>query len=162
MIFLLTQKEVNLLTDLKKCEEVCVQKYNKYAQSASSPSLKSLFQQISQKEQQHLNSIDQILNGSVPTMTANSSSNNSNNNSNTLQQPSSQAAYYDNTMNKQNDAYLCSDALTTEKYVSSDYNISIFEFTENNIRDVLNHIQKEEQEHGKAIYDYMAQNGMYN
>ena len=37
-----------------------------------------------------------------------------------------------------------------------------FEFTENNIRDVLNHIQKEEQEHGKAIYDYMAQNGMYN
>lgn len=160
MIFLLTQKEVNLLTDLKKCEEVCVQKYNKYAQSASSPSLKSLFQQISQKEQQHLNSIDQILNGSVPTMNANSSS--SNNNSNTLQQPSSQAAYYDNTMNKQNDAYLCSDALTTEKYVSSDYNISIFEFTENNIRDVLNHIQKEEQEHGKAIYDYMAQNGMYN
>ena len=93
-------------------------------------------------------------------MNANSSS--SNNNSNTLQQPSSQAAYYDNTMNKQNDAYLCSDALTTEKYVSSDYNISIFEFTENNIRDVLNHIQKEEQEHGKAIYDYMAQNGMYN
>ena len=151
---------MNLLTDLKKCEEVCVQKYNKYAQSASSPSLKSLFQQISQKEQQHLNSIDQILNGSVPTMNANSSS--SNNNSNTLQQPSSQAAYYDNTMNKQNDAYLCSDALTTEKYVSSDYNISIFEFTENNIRDVLNHIQKEEQEHGKAIYDYMAQNGMYN
>ena len=151
---------MNLLKNLKKCEEVCVQKYNKYAQSASSPSLKSLFQQISQKEQQHLNSIDQILNGSVPTMNANSSS--SNNNSNTLQQPSSQAAYYDNTMNKQNDAYLCSDALTTEKYVSSDYNISIFEFTENNIRDVLNHIQKEEQEHGKAIYDYMAQNGMYN
>ena len=94
----------SLLTDLKKCEEVCVQKYNKYAQSASSPSLKSLFQQISQKEQQHLNSIDQILNGSVPTINANSSSNN---NSNTLQQPSSQAAYYDNTMNKQNDAYRC-------------------------------------------------------
>jgi ferritin len=26
----------------------------------------------------------------------------------------------------------------------------------------LNHIQKEEQQHGEQIYNYMAQNGMYN
>ena len=29
------------------------------------------------------------------------------------------------------------------------------------VRDVLNHIQKEEQQHGKLLYDYMTVNGMY-
>jgi len=29
------------------------------------------------------------------------------------------------------------------------------------MRDALNHIQKEEQEHGKMLYDYMSVNGMY-
>ena len=30
-----------------------------------------------------------------------------------------------------------------------------------NVRQVLNHIQKEEQEHGEKIYNYMASHGMY-
>ena len=49
-----------------------------------------------------------------------------------------------------------------EKYVSATYNTSIFEFRDENIRKVLNHIQTEEQGHGKKIYDYMHQHGMYN
>lgn len=60
------------------------------------------------------------------------------------------------------DKLLCQDALSTEKYVSSTYNTSIFEFRDKNIRQVLNHIQKEEQEHGEQIYNYMSQHGMYN
>lgn len=64
--------------------------------------------------------------------------------------------------NKQNDSYLCSDLLSTEKHVSSVYNTAIFEFKNTQIRDALNHIQKEEQQHGEEIYNYMAQNGMYS
>ncbi|WP_334299750.1 spore coat protein [Terrisporobacter sp.] len=30
------------------------------------------------------------------------------------------------------------------------------------MRQVLNHIQKEEQDHGEKIYNYMNQHGMYN
>ncbi|WP_334307029.1 spore coat protein [Intestinibacter bartlettii] len=30
------------------------------------------------------------------------------------------------------------------------------------MRQVLNHIQKEEQEHGEEIYNYMNKHGMYN
>ena len=30
-----------------------------------------------------------------------------------------------------------------------------------NVRNILNHIQKEEQNHGKMIYDYMKANNMY-
>lgn len=62
----------------------------------------------------------------------------------------------------QEDKILCTDLLSTEKYVSSTYNTAIFEFRDENVRNVLNHIQKEEQEHGKKIYDYMASHGMYN
>ena len=156
---MLTQKETNLLNDLKKDEQICIEKYNKYSSSASSPQLKSLFQQLGQQEQQHLNSINQILNGTVPNVNMNNSGAAT---SNAQAQNSAQPSNYTDTANKQNDSYLCTDTLSTEKYVSSGYNTSIFEFQDSNVRNVLNHIQKEEQEHGKAIYDYMAQNGMYN
>ena len=66
------------------------------------------------------------------------------------------------TSYNQEDKILCTDLLSTEKYVSSTYNTAIFEFRDENVRNVLNHIQKEEQEHGKKIYDYMASHGMYN
>ena len=65
-----------------------------------------------------------------------------------------------NTYNE-HDKMLCSDALSTEKFVSSTYNTAIFEFRDKNIRQVLNHIQKEEQEHGEKIFNYMSSHGMY-
>jgi spore coat protein CotF len=68
----------------------------------------------------------------------------------------------DTSQNKHKDSFLCTDLLSTEKHVSSTYNTCIFEFRDSNIRDVLNHIQKEEQQHGEQIYNYMAQNAMYN
>ena len=52
------------------------------------------------------------------------------------------------------------DALDTEKHVSSVYDTCIFEFTDAGARSALNHIQKEEQEHGQMLYDYMAAHGM--
>ena len=52
--------------------------------------------------------------------------------------------------------------LAGEKHVSGLYDTCVFEFRNNQARSVLNHIQKEEQEHGKLIYDYMAANNMYS
>ena len=65
------------------------------------------------------------------------------------------------TPEKQADAYLCQDALGTEKHVSSVYDVSIFEFASPQARQVLNHLQAEEQQHGEMIYAYMKKNGMY-
>ncbi|NLM03393.1 MAG: spore coat protein, partial [Clostridiales bacterium] len=59
------------------------------------------------------------------------------------------------------DADLCHDLLSTEKYVSGNYDTAIFEFTNTQARELLNHIQKEEQQHGERIFKYMQQNGMY-
>ncbi|CEN80176.1 spore coat protein [Paraclostridium sordellii] len=60
----------------------------------------------------------------------------------------------------EHDKTLCQDALGTEKYVSSTYNTAIFEFKNKEIRQVLNHIQKEK--HGEKNYNYMNQHNMYN
>ncbi len=152
----LSQKETLLLQDLKEKEQTCVEKYSNYASDARDQQLKNLFNQIGQAEKQHLDSINQIMNGTVPTMQSGSS--------NQQAQQSFTANYNsaENSQDKQKDSFLCTDLLSTEKHVSSTYDTSIFEFKDTNIRNVLNHIQKEEQQHGEQIYNYMAQNGMYS
>jgi spore coat protein CotF len=61
----------------------------------------------------------------------------------------------------QRDIDLCYDLLNTEKYVSSTYDTVIFECKDRNVRQALNHIQKEEQEHGEAIFNYLQSKGAY-
>jgi rubrerythrin len=63
---------------------------------------------------------------------------------------------------QQNDKMLCSDLLATEKYVSGTYDTGIFEASNAAIRQALQHIQKEEQQHGEQIFNYMNSHGMYN
>lgn len=63
----LTQKETELLKDLKTQEKLCADKYNQYAQSAIDPQLKNLFSQIAGVEEGHLKTIEQLENGTVPT-----------------------------------------------------------------------------------------------
>ena len=147
----LTQKETGLLKDLRGQEKLCTEKYTRYASHAADPQLKNLFSQIAQTEQGHFDTLTQIESGSVPAPGGGSES-----------QPSFTAAYgAENTQAKQADCYLCTDALSTEKHASSLYDTSIFEFSDEKLRGVLNHIQKEEQGHGKMLYDYMSANGMY-
>lgn len=152
----LTQKETTLLADLKSQEKLCVEKYTKYASSALDPQLKELFTSIANVEQQHLNTISSIEQGNLPTENSSSSSGQSVKNSFTSNYGMG------DTPDKQADAYLCSDLLADEKHVSGLYNTCIFEFKDASIRNTLNHIQKEEQQHGKAIYDYMSVNNMYS
>lgn len=71
--------------------------------------------------------------------------------------------YYDEVSDpteKQEDTYLCSDCLDMEKHVSNVYNTNIFEFKDQKVRENLNCIQTEEQEHGESISNYMWANGM--
>lgn len=147
----LTQKETSLLKDLKEQEQLCVDKYTKHASCAADPQLKNLFTEISQIEQQHLDMITQMESGTVPAP------------SGSQKEPSFSATYgMAETPEKKADSYLCTDVLSNEKHVSHLYDTCIFEFRDENIRKDLNHIQMQEQSHGKMIYDYMAANGMYS
>lgn len=160
----LTQKEKMLLQDQKKHEELCIKKYNSYANQTQDQNLKQIFKANESQEQQHLNTINQILNGQTPNMSQQQNQQN--------QQPSQQGSFTQSAQqnskassssNSQNstDADLCTDLLSTEKYVSSTYDTAIFEFRDPTIRQALNHIQKEEQQHGENIFQYMQNNGMY-
>ena len=155
----LSQKESELLKDLKGQEKLCIEKYNKHASAASDTQLKELFSQIGQTEQQHLDTLTQIEKGSVPQM-----QNSSQQQQQKFTPTSSFAESYGigDNQDKQNDSYLCSDVLAVEKHTSGLYDTCIFEFKDEQARSALNHIQKEEQEHGKMVYDYMQANNMYS
>ncbi|MBQ7500224.1 MAG: spore coat protein [Clostridia bacterium] len=147
----LSQKETMLLGELRSQEQVCIEKYGDYSNRAKDAQLKNIFGMLMQKEQEHMNTIDQMLSGTVPQMNGSCGSN----------MPQPKASDYSGE-DKNADKYLCMDALANEKHVSSVYDMSIFEFRDEGMRNALNHIQKEEQEHGKQIYDFMAANGMYS
>ncbi|WMJ77403.1 MULTISPECIES: spore coat protein [unclassified Sedimentibacter] len=171
-----TQKERTLLEDQKSHEEICIQKYTNYASLAQDQELKNIFNQIAQTEQQHYNTIDQLLKGQVPQMQQGGSQQNQ---SSGMQMKSQQLQSMQGSQQKQanqspsfvpkgqslnysnSDKDLCSDLLMTEKYVSSTYDTAIFEFRDPQVRSILNHIQKEEQQHGETLYKYMESKGMY-
>lgn len=167
----LTQKEKLLLEDQKSHEELCIKKYKEYANQAQSPQLQQLFNYNAQQEEQHLNTINQLLSGQVPNVSSQSGGQQQNQNQGQQftqqQQNQNQNQYQQQSFNQQqitsnqSDAFLCNDLLATEKYVSSTYDTSIFEMTNSQARQALNHIQKEEQQHGENIFNFMQANGMY-
>lgn len=53
------------------------------------------------------------------------------------------------------------DLLMTEKYVSDYYEMAIMESANDQVRDALRHIQDEEQQHAKKIFDAMNKRGWY-
>ena len=147
----LTQKERTLLEDAKSHEELCIKKYSNYANQTTDSQLKQLCKTNEQMERNHLNTINQLLSGTIPDINQNQNQN--------------YAQNVESTMPEKNiipDKDICSDLLMTEKYVSGTYDTSIFEFKDSKVRYLLNHIQKEEQKHGEDIFKYMESNGMYN
>ena len=126
-------------------------KYKKYAKKAEDQALADLFLTIRTKEEEHLETINQLMQGTVPMMSGGSQGGQSS-------QPGNGKAT--KKSDSKTDEYLLKDALDTEKHVSSVYDTCIFEFTDAGAREALNHIQKEEQEHGQMLYDYMVCHGM--
>jgi len=57
------------------------------------------------------------------------------------------------------DYFLCSDMTLTENFISSSYNNAVFAMSDSQVIKTLQHIQKEEQEHGEGIKKYMEQHG---
>lgn len=153
MTITLSQKEMMLLEDQKSHEEVCVQKYNNYAGQAKDPELKQLFNTYAGQERQHLDTINQILAGRQPNLGRQQGQQ--------KQQQAQQGGGQLPAADYRNDAVLCQDMLMTEKYVSDTYNTGIFEMVDTNVRQALNHIQKEEQQHGEGIFNYMQNKGIY-
>ena len=152
----LTKKEQGLLKDLQKEEKLCVEKYRTAAENACDAKLQHIFEKIEKAEQSHYDTVTGMLAGTLPAQQGQQSKG----------QASRQKAEKDlkstaSRAEKQRDAYLLSDLLGTEKYVSGVYNTAVFEFSDAKARQVLAAIQQQEQEHGKQLSDYMQANNMY-
>ena len=166
-----TQKEASLLQDLKGQEQLCVEKYNEYAQRAHDPELKNLFTSIGETEVGHLKTLTDMLNGQMPQQQSQGGQQGQQSQGQQQQQQGCQCQQQvpdpgqraqPLTPEMQQDAYLCKDLLADEKYVSASYNTSIFEFSSPQARQILNGIQSAEQKHGEQLYAYMARHGMYS
>lgn len=149
----LTNKENDLLKDMKDQEELCIEKYTRYADLAKCPELKTLLNSIADTEREHLKTVNDIMSGNEPSAPSSLSASN--------KECKACGNIYSDAENKKNDKYLLSDLLSTEKHVSSLYNTSVFEFKSPAVRRMLSHIQAEEQQHGEMIYAFMSCNGMY-
>lgn len=179
----LSQKEKMALQDQKSQEELCVTKYKNYSQQAQDPELKQLFNTLSSEEQKHYDTVNQLLQGIQPSLGQGQSGQGGGQSSQMGSQgmqsammggqsSSSQMASQSNQSSGQmgsqsmqsgqlSDKLLCSDMLSTEKYVSSTYDSGIFEAANPAVRQALQHIQKDEQKHGEQIFQYMHSHGMY-
>jgi spore coat protein CotF len=157
----LSQKEKLLLQDQQAHEEICIQKYTSYAQQATDPKLKQLFNSHAQQEQTHYDTVGQILQGQVPNMEQGQQQGGQGQQMGINLGMGLSQSHFGLSQGSNDDQALCQDMLMTEKHVSGSYDTTIFECQDANVRQALNHIQKEEQQHGEGIFNYMKQKGWY-
>lgn len=149
----LTQKEKTVIMDLQTQEQLCIDKYEKYANQASDPVLKDLFNTIKEDEQMHYDSLGQVLKGTVPECDCNDSKG-------ANYEPTPTYTKKDTSPEKTMDAFLVTDCIGTEKLVSHEYNSDVFNFTDSKIRKLLADIQVEEQNHADMMCKYKTANGI--
>ena len=63
---ILKEKEMAAIKDLQTQEEMCIKKYDKYSKEAKDPVLKDLFKELKTKEEKHYQSLQQVIDGTVP------------------------------------------------------------------------------------------------
>lgn len=149
----LTEAESTVIKDLQTQEKTCVEKYRFYEASANDRQLKNLFRRLGDEEQEHFDSLGEVLKGNVPNVASAQTGMEGFN-------PTVTYSAGDNSEEKKHDQFLCTDCIATEKLVSSTYNNDLFRFAATNVRKLLNHIQTEEQNHAEMIYKYKTANGM--
>lgn len=151
---MLTQKETETVKDLQSQEEMCILKYGKYKDQACGQELKNLFGKIEGEEQKHYDTLGKLLNGEVPAVDVNDSKGKD-------YCPQNECTTC-NEQTKKDDSYLLTDAIASEKLISSEYNSDIFAFADPQVRNTLADIQVEEQNHAEMMYKYKEANQMTN
>ena len=149
----LSQKESTAIQDLQTQEQSCIEKYQRYSKEAKDPVLSELFTDIANEEQKPYDSLQQVLDGTVPQCDCHASDGKDYN-------PKATYDSMTNSEDKKNDCFLATDCIGTEKMVSGSYNNDVFVFADSAIRKLLADIQIEEQNHAEMLWKYKTVNGM--
>lgn len=123
----LTEAESTVIKDLQTQEKTCVEKYRFYEASANDKQLKNLFHRLGDEEQEHFDSLSEVLKGNVPNVASAQTGMEGYN-------PTVTYSAGDNSEEKKHDQFLCTDCIATEKLVSSTYNNDLFRFAATNVR----------------------------
>lgn len=140
-----SEKEQAALKSLQKEEKMCAEKYSRAADCTENPALAQMFRKISGEENGHYNTVTRMLEGSVPAPAAG-------------KKPMTQAPA--GQVSSQQDQFLLEDLLATEKFTSGAYNSAVFDFEDEQARQVLSEIEQEEEHHGKQLSDWMPSSGL--
>lgn len=136
-----TSRERELFRELKAAEEASIRGYGEDELRTTDPELKKLFAKIRQEEETHLKTLKELEQGIIPMAAGGKKAGGE-----------GQAT---GGKKEEEDLNFCRDALEAEQRVSSQYDKAIFAFRDCSVREILNHIQKEEQEHGRMLAAYM-------
>ncbi len=150
---ILKEKETQAIKDLQTLEQACIDRYGKFAEQAKDPVLKDLFNTLKQKEQKHFDSLQQVLNGSVPACDCNDTDGKN-------YEPKATYDQMTQSADKKHDEFLCTDCIASEKLASHEYNEDVFIFGNSDVRKLLADILVEEQNHAEMIWKYKTVNGM--
>lgn len=149
----LNQKENQLVTELKTQEQLCIQKYDFYAKQAKDAELKKLFNRLLKQEQTHFDMLQSLIEGTVPKIS---------NRKSLASGYNPEKTHNDNKEDIEFDKFLCTDLIITEKYVATGYNDDLFYFVSPEVRNVLNAIMTDEQNHAEMLWKYKQANKMNN
>ncbi|MGI6357140.1 MAG: spore coat protein [Bacillota bacterium] len=170
----LNQKETSYLKDAASQEQLCLSLYQQYSQKVQDPQLAQILQTIAQQEQQHLQTIKQLQQGQVPNTQSGQQGGGQQQGfmgqqgggptggGMQMQNLAAGGAQMGGQASQQSpDKQVCEELLSIEKAVSDLYDHAVFEFTNQQARKTLEHIQQEEHDHGFMLWQYMNQQGWY-
>ena len=139
----LTNKERFLLEGEKYQQQLAIDKYNNFSLQAADPILKTIFSNLSEIEENHLNMVNEMLQGRIPQINTQNLhpyyTNTSSLSNEYLNIGNMTITSMDNSFDD-GDKIICFDALTTEELLHSTYSASSLEFEESEYKNILSKI----------------------
>ena len=161
----LTNKERFLLEGEKYQQQLAIDKYNNFSLQAADPILKTIFSNLSEIEENHLNMVNEMLQGRIPQINTHNLhpyyTNTSSLSNEYLNIGNMTITSMDNSFDD-GDKIICFDALTTEELLHSTYSASSLEFEESEYKNILSKIIDDKKNSLQYLNDYMIKKGMYN
>lgn len=140
--------ELYVLRSLIKTMDRHINRYGYCVKNAPDVRLKALVILLQKQDEEHYKMLIQLEQGIIPMIGRNDRES-------TLKVPKGKGG------GTRVDARFCTDLYEGEKNLSSEIDQAIFKIRDSSMRNVLNYIQKQQQEHGRLLGQYMDEELIY-
>lgn len=140
--------ELYALRSLMKTMDVHIQRYRFCEKNTPDFRLKALLAMLLKQDEEHYRTLIQLEQGIIPIVGRDDRESR-------LKVPDGKGR------GNRIDARYCREMYEGEKFLSSEIDQTIFKVRDSSVRNVLNYIQKQQQEHGRLLGQYMDEELMY-